>query len=916
MAGAPSNKRDGRYFDAAGKRGEVHELKEELNHSSKERKKDALKKVIQAMTVGSDVSSLFPDVVNCMQTQSLDLKKLVYLYVINYAKAQPELAILAINSFRKDVNDQHNPLLRALAVRTMGCIRLEQMTEYLLEPCRKSCKDTDPYVRKTAAICIAKLYDINPELVEVNRFIEILRDMLGDQNPMVVANAVASLCEISTNSKRNYLQMNEDVIGKLLNALNECTEWGQVFILDALATYDPQSSREAEMILERGVMVRLSHANSAVVLSAIKVMMKFMDRIQSPEVVRGLCKKMTPPLITLLGAEPEIQYVVMRNINLIVQRQPQILQSEERMFVCKYNDPLYVKLEKISVMVQLASERNIVQVLSEFREYASEVDIECVRKSVRAIGQCAIKLDRAAEQCVDCLLDLIKTKVNYVVQEAIVVIRDIFRKYPGRYEVIISDLCENLDNLDEPEAKGSMIWIIGEYAERIVNSCELLESFLDGFHEEPSTVQLALLTAAVKIQLKIPQQARDLVQRVLKVATDECTNPDLRDRGYMYWRLLIANPELAKHVVLSDRPTISDDSFATQPQLLERLIGNICSLASVYHQVPEAFIVVDKSNEVDEEESEEEDDEDEDTEEKLKRIDQEMRVKSRKTYEEESGDDDSGGSNGSSSGSEGGGRSRSNGSGAAPPPPFRPMSVVLEEKTAGQNGSHGLKVAAVVVRMPGGKVGVQMTVGNFTPQPMSGWAIRFNKNSFGFSNTADLSLPELAPNGGTANTVLPIAPNSANSGTPPPNPLYLEVALKTNIDVFYFSLGFDLSAVLNDSGPVSQDSFRDIWGRLPPDKKVRTVGQLSQPVTPEMLKSRMRQYFCYFVVQREAQDGLYMYFSCSTSNRFQVYAEISLQPNGPGIQLQCASEAPPLVPLFQSYLSEVLRVRWQTGPGA
>jgi AP-1 complex subunit beta-1 len=145
-APGPPGKRDAnnRYFDAAGKRGEIHELKEELNHQSKEKKKEALKKVIQAMTVGSDVSSLFPDVVNCMQTASLDLKKLVYLYVINYAKAQPELAILAINSFRKDVNDQHNPLLRALAVRTMGCIRLEQMTEYLLEPCRKSCKDPDP----------------------------------------------------------------------------------------------------------------------------------------------------------------------------------------------------------------------------------------------------------------------------------------------------------------------------------------------------------------------------------------------------------------------------------------------------------------------------------------------------------------------------------------------------------------------------------------------------------------------------------------------------------------------------------------------------------------------------------------------------------------------------------------------------
>merc|ERR1719230_2267607 len=280
-------------------------------------------------------------------------------------------------------------------------------------------------------------------------------------------------------------------------------------------------------------MVRLSHANCAVVLSAIKVMMRFMDRIQSPEMVRQLCKKMTPPLITLLGAEPEIQYVVMRNINLIVQRQPQILQSEERMFVCKYNDPLYVKLEKISVMVQLASERNIVQVLSEFREYASEVDIECVRKSVRAIGQCAIKLDRAAEQCVDCLLDLIKTKVNYVVQEAIVVIRDIFRKYPGRYEVIISDLCENLGSLDEAGARAAMVWILGEYAERIDNADELLEGFLEVFHDEAPQVQLQLVTAIVKMFLKKPAETQELVQRALSLATQDSDKPDLRDRGYI-----------------------------------------------------------------------------------------------------------------------------------------------------------------------------------------------------------------------------------------------------------------------------------------------------------------------------------------------------------------------------------------------
>lgn len=53
------------------------------------------------MTVGKDVSMLFPHVVNCMQTDDLELKKLVYLYLINYAKTQPDLAIMGVNTFVK-----------------------------------------------------------------------------------------------------------------------------------------------------------------------------------------------------------------------------------------------------------------------------------------------------------------------------------------------------------------------------------------------------------------------------------------------------------------------------------------------------------------------------------------------------------------------------------------------------------------------------------------------------------------------------------------------------------------------------------------------------------------------------------------------------------------------------------------------
>ncbi len=51
-----------------------------------------------------------------------------------------------------------------------------------------------------------------------------------------------------------------------------------------------------------------------------------------------------------------------------------------QVFFCKYNDPIYVKMEKLEIMIKLAGEKNIDQVLLEFKEYAQEVDVDFVRK--------------------------------------------------------------------------------------------------------------------------------------------------------------------------------------------------------------------------------------------------------------------------------------------------------------------------------------------------------------------------------------------------------------------------------------------------------------------------------------------------------------------------------------------------------
>ena len=179
-------------------------------------------------------------------------------------------------------------------------------------------------------------------------------------------------------------------------------------------------------------------------------------------------------------------------------------------------------------------------------------------------------------------MDLVATKVSYIVQEATVVIRNIFRKYPNQYESIISALCENLDSLDEPEAKAAMIWVIGQYADRIENSDVLLEDFLDTFADEPIEVQLALLTATVKLFIHRPTKGQALVPKVLGWATEETDNPDLRDRGYMYWRLLSSDPVTAKEVVMGEKPPITAESEKLDAATLEELCLNVGTLATVY----------------------------------------------------------------------------------------------------------------------------------------------------------------------------------------------------------------------------------------------------------------------------------------------------------------------------------------------
>ena len=834
-------------------------------------------------------------------------------------------------------------MIRALAVRTMGCIRVERITEYLCDPLLKALRDEDPYVRKTACICVAKLYDISPELVDERGFLDLLRDCVGDSNPMVVANAVAALCEIGDAcGRKDVMPFTPSVLFKLLAALNECTEWGQVVLLDALATYTATSSNEAESIVER-VTPRLQHANCAVVLSAVKVVLKQLPLLsRNVELLGTLRRKLAPPLVTLLSAEPEIQYVALRNINLILQRYPSLLGGSGegassaagvKVFFCKYNDPPYVKLEKLDIMTRLAREANIDALLLEWREYASEVDVDFVRKAVRCIGRAAIALDGAAERCVGVLLELIRTKVSYVTQEAVVVIRDILRRYPGRYEGIIAQLCENLDALDEPEAKAAMVWIVGEYAERIDNAADLLALFADTFGDEAPGVQLALLTAAVKLFLKRPEAGpQALITDVLGKATNNTDNPDLRDRAFIYWRLLSSDPEAARDVVLADKPVIADDTASLEPALLDELLGQLSTLASVYHKPADAFVSRTRSaqGEGDEPESAPQY--------------EVAEVLSNAPHLQVGAPASSSSAGGANiidllDGSPGIGAGQP-AAAAAPdllgdllslgtPGPQRPAASTRADLLMDLAGldlgapsaaaapaglpvvlsaadGKGLEVCAALGRSPTGASQVALSFCNRSAGvPLDGLQIQFNKNALCLAPGAPLALPPLHPGGPAASATLPLVFTGAQSA--PPSPHVLQVALKVaQLGVLFFNLPISADALfLDPPNPVDATQLAGLWRTLPdgpakvlPSALFRDTGDAS---------ARLGRSHVAVAHVRPLPDGsVALYAGTMLPPAQAVVAELTSRLGVPGVRVVVKSANPDAAALALEGLERLL----------
>lgn len=186
------------------------------------------------MSRGTDCSEFFADVVKNVASPTLEIKKLVYIYLLRYAESEPDLALLSINTIQKALNDQ-NQVVRAMAIRVMSGIRVPVISQIVALAIKKGVTDMSAYVRKCAAFAIPKCYRLDPTTMP--QLTEYLATLLGDKTYYVVGAAVMAFLEICPD-RYDLIHLHYRSLVKMLIDMDE---WGQLATLRLLTGYSRKS---------------------------------------------------------------------------------------------------------------------------------------------------------------------------------------------------------------------------------------------------------------------------------------------------------------------------------------------------------------------------------------------------------------------------------------------------------------------------------------------------------------------------------------------------------------------------------------------------------------------------------------------------------------------------------------------------
>ena len=203
------------------------DLRVMLDSSKESHKLEAMKRIIGMIARGRDASDLFPAVVKNVVSKNIEIKKLVYVYLTRYAEEQQDLALLSISTFQRALKDP-NQLIRASALRVLSSIRVPVIVPIVMLAIRDSAVDMSPFVRKTAAHAIPKLYSIDPDQKE--ELVGLIDKLLADRTTLVVGSAVMAFEEVCPER----IELVHKQFRKLCNLLADIDEWGQVVIVNML----------------------------------------------------------------------------------------------------------------------------------------------------------------------------------------------------------------------------------------------------------------------------------------------------------------------------------------------------------------------------------------------------------------------------------------------------------------------------------------------------------------------------------------------------------------------------------------------------------------------------------------------------------------------------------------------------------
>uniref|UniRef100_D3ZIF5 AP-3 complex subunit beta n=1 Tax=Rattus norvegicus TaxID=10116 RepID=D3ZIF5_RAT len=556
------------------------DLKQMLESNKDSAKLDAMKRIVGMIAKGKNASELFPAVVKNVASKNIEIKKLVYVYLVRYAEEQQDLALLSISTFQRALKDP-NQLIRASALRVLSSIRVPIIVPVMMLAIKEASADLSPYVRKNAAHAIQKLYSLDPEQKEM--LIEVIEKLLKDKSTLVAGSVVMAFEEVCPDRidliHRNYR--------KLCNLLVDVEEWGQVVIIHMLTRYartqfvspwreddgvedneknfydsddeekksgkkKPYSMDPDHRLLIRNTKPLLQSRNAAVVMAVAQLYWHI-----SPRSEAGVISK---SLVRLLRSHREVQYIVLQNIATMSIQRKGMFEPYLKSFYVRSTDPTMIKTLKLEILTNLANEANISTLLREFQTYVRSQDKQFAAATIQTIGRCATSIAEVTDTCLNGLVCLLSNRDEIVVAESVVVIKKLLQMQPAQHGEIIKHMAKLLDSITVPVARASILWLIGENCERVPKIApDVLRKMAKSFTSEDDLVKLQILNLGAKLYLTNSKQTKLLTQYILNLGKYD-QNYDIRDRTRFIRQLIVPNEKsgalskYAKKIFLAQKP--------------------------------------------------------------------------------------------------------------------------------------------------------------------------------------------------------------------------------------------------------------------------------------------------------------------------------------------------------------------------